>query len=173
MTMVLKTLVLCLTLAASAAHAQDEIEKARMLAESGKPVEALALLDNVIADDQSKAGTVIEARYLRGIVLLGEGETSEAKNAFAGLLSEYPELPEPYNNLAAIYAAEGDFETARDLLTRVLDRHPNYAVALENLGDLYAKMAIDAYERAREQNPEEILSKKIDAIGALFSARSE
>ena len=169
----LRALVLFLALPIGAAYAQDEVERARVLAESGETAEALELLEEVIVDDESRAITVIEARYIRGIILLGDGQTAEAKSAFAELLREYPELPEPYNNLAAIYAAEGDFETARDLLSRVLDKHPDYAVALENLGDLYAKMAIDAYERARERNPEEFLTQKIEVIGQLFEAPSE
>lgn len=169
----LRALALFLILPIAVANAQDEVEKARMLAESGETAEALELLEDVIVDEESRATTVIEARYMRGIILLGDGQTAEAKSAFAELLREYPELPEPYNNLAAIYAAEGEFETARDLLSRVLQKHPDYAVALENLGDLYAKMAIDAYERAREQNPEEFLTEKIEVIGQLFEPRSE
>jgi len=169
----LRALALFLILPIAVANAQDEVEKARMLAESGETAEALALLEDVIVDKESRATTVIEARYMRGIILLGDGQTAEAKSAFAELLREYPELPEPYNNLAAIYAAEGEFEKARDLLSRVLEKHPDYAVALENLGDLYAKMAIDAYERAREQNPEEFLTEKIEVIGQLFEPRSE
>lgn len=156
-----------------AAVAEEEVENARQLAESGETAEALTLLEDVILDDNAEAGTVIEARYLRGIILLSDGQSEEAKIAFAELLREYPELPEPYNNLAAIYAAEGEFDKARDLLSRVLEKHPNYAVALENLGDLYAKMAIDAYERARERNPEEILTMKIEVIGQLFEPPSE
>ncbi len=165
---------LSLALIFGTAQAETDIEAARRLAESGRVAEAIERLEQIIAEKQGDARITVEARYLRGILSLGEGETAAAKEVFSSLIRDYPELPEPYNNLAAIYAAEGDFDAARSLLTRVLDRYPTYAVALENLGDLYAKMAVDAYRRAREADPEEkLLSEKIDVIGRLFEPQNE
>ena len=69
---------------------------------------------------------------------------------FTELTEAYPELPEPYNNLAVLYANQNNFEKARNALEMVIRTHPSYATAHENLGDIYAKMASKAYDRALE-----------------------
>jgi len=66
---------------------------------------------------------------------------------------DFPELPEPYNNLAVLYASEGQLDSARAALEMALAAAPNYATALENLGDVYLQMAADAYQRAAKLDP--------------------
>src|SRR3972149_4567020 len=63
-------------------------------------------------------------------------------------LPAFPALPEPYNNLAVIYAAQGQYEKARAALEQSIRTHPSYATAYENLGDVYAKLASQAYDKA-------------------------
>ena len=72
----------------------------------------------------------------------------EATGVFLKLTEEAPELPEPYNNLAVIYAQQKQYDKAKAALEMAIRTHPSYAVAHENLGDLYAKMARQAYDRA-------------------------
>ena len=62
--------------------------------------------------------------------------------------SDYPDLPEPYNNLAVIYASQGQYDKARGALEQSIRTHPSYATAYENLGDVYAKLASQAYDKA-------------------------
>ena len=69
------------------------------------------------------------------------------------MTEEFPELPEPYNNLAALYAARGDFEKARAALDGALRANPGFAVAHENLGDVYAQLARLSYQRALKLDP--------------------
>ena len=57
------------------------------------------------------------------------------------MLGDYPELPEPHNNLAVLYAQKGDYELARDELEAAIGAAPDYAIAYENLGDIYARLA--------------------------------
>ena len=63
------------------------------------------------------------------------------------MLADFPELPEPRNNLAVLYAQQGDYALARDELERAIQTAPDYAVAHENLGDVYARMAEVEYQR--------------------------
>jgi tetratricopeptide (TPR) repeat protein len=94
----------------------------------------------------------IQARFLQGLVLLREGRIKRATAVFETITQEYPDLPESYNNLAVLYAAQGQYEKARDILLAAMHTHPSYAKVHENLGGVYAKMASLAYDRALERN---------------------
>jgi tetratricopeptide (TPR) repeat protein len=85
---------------------------------------------------------------MRGVILAEQGKTVEAAIVFERLTQEFPELPEPYNNLAVIHAAQGRYESAYRLLQQALVAQPDYATAYENLGDLYLSMAEQAYGKA-------------------------
>ena len=82
------------------------------------------------------------------MLLTEQKKTAEAIEVFTGLTQEYPELPEPYNNLAVLYASQGEYEKARGALELAIRTHPNYATAHENLGDVYAQLAGRSYDRA-------------------------
>ena len=71
-------------------------------------------------------------------------------DVFESLVADFPELPEPLNNLAVLYAADGRYELARTTLQRAIAAQPNYVTAYENLGDLYVAMAADNYQRASQ-----------------------
>jgi tetratricopeptide (TPR) repeat protein len=89
-----------------------------------------------------------QARFHTGLVLTEQGKTAEAIKVFSALTDDYPDLPEPYNNLAVLYAGQGQYDKAKQLLEKAISTHPSYATAHENLGDIYAKMASQAYDRA-------------------------
>jgi tetratricopeptide (TPR) repeat protein len=89
-----------------------------------------------------------QARFLKGLILADQGKTNDAIAVFTGLTEDYPELPEPYNNLAVLYASQSKYEAAKNALEMAIRTHPSYATAHENLGDLYAKMASLAYDKA-------------------------
>lgn len=105
---------------------------------------ALSTLDNFLKDSPQDA----DARFTRGLVLTKLNKTDDAIKVFAGLTKDYPQLPEPYNNLAVLYAQKGQYDKARDALEAALATHPSYATASENLGDVYAALAGKAYNRA-------------------------
>jgi tetratricopeptide (TPR) repeat protein len=77
----------------------------------------------------------------------------EAIALFQKLSDDYPDLAEPYNNLAALYAAAGDYAKARATLEQALRMNPGYATAHENLGDVYAALAAQSYARALKLDP--------------------
>jgi tetratricopeptide (TPR) repeat protein len=82
------------------------------------------------------------------LILTEQGKSKDAIEIFTQLTKDYPELPEPYNNLAVIYASQGQYDKARAALEQSIRTHPSYATAYENLGDVYAKLASQAYDKA-------------------------
>jgi len=118
-------------------------EVARLIREA-QYAPALAKLDSVLATDAKNP----QARFLKGVVQTDEAETDAAIATFQALTEDYPELPEPYNNLAVIWAQRGEYDKARKALELALTTRPDYAIAHENLGDIYSRMASAEYDRA-------------------------
>ena len=77
------------------------------------------------------------------------GKNQDAIKELQSLIQEFPELPEPYNNLGVLLAAQGNYEAAAEALLTALQARPNYKVALQNLGDLYTALAQQAYFKAK------------------------
>jgi tetratricopeptide (TPR) repeat protein len=138
-------LALCAALffAASPARA-DDLQDAAKLLKAGQHSQALERVNRVLSSKPRDA----QARFLKGLIFTDQGNTKEAIEIFTRLTQDYPELPEPYNNLAVIYAAQGQYERARTSLEQSIRTHPSYATAYENLGDVYAKLASQAYDKA-------------------------
>ncbi len=133
-------LLLCASLVAHA----DDIEDANRLFKQGQRSQALDKVNDYLASKPKDA----QARFLKGLILTEQGKTADAIKIFSALTDDYPDLPEPYNNLAVLYASQGQYDKAKLLLEMAISTHPSYATAHENLGDIYAKMASQAYDRA-------------------------
>lgn len=106
---------------------------------------ALTQLDARIASNPRDA----QAKFKRATVLAHLNRDDEAIAAFTELTQIYPELPEPYNNLAALFAKQGNLIEARTALETAVKVNPSYGLALENLGDVYLRMASESYRRAQ------------------------
>jgi tetratricopeptide (TPR) repeat protein len=86
--------------------------------------------------------------------MLGDAKrTDEAIALFRKLSEDYPDLAEPYNNLAVLYAGSGNYAKARATLEQALRTNPSYATAHENLGDVQAALAAQSYARALKLDP--------------------
>ena len=85
---------------------------------------------------------------MKGVALADSGKTDAAISLYLGLLADFPELPEVRNNLAVLYAQKGNYAGARDELEAALLAAPDYTIAYENLGDVYARLAGVNYEKA-------------------------
>ncbi len=146
----------CLALApfVTAAAVPAELQS---LIQQGEYEKALRQLDVLVSDNPQDA----EARFTRGLVMVQLNRTDDAIRVFTDLTRDYPQLPEPYNNLAVLYAQKGDYEQARAALEAALATHPSYATAHENLGDIYAALAGAAYNRALllDQNNQGVRNK--------------
>ena len=131
--------------AAGAANAQaDDVQEASKLLKSGQHQQALERVNKALAAKPKDA----QARFLKGLIFAEQGNTKDATEVFLQLTKDYPDLPEPYNNLAVIYASQGQYDKARSSLEQSIRTHPSYATAYENLGDVYAKLASRAYDKA-------------------------
>lgn len=157
-------LLACLALATSALHAQTAptpltlteeprdpttLQQVQTLVRNGQPAAALAKADEALRANPKDA----QMRFVRATVLADLGRTAEARAAFEQLSEDFPELAEPYNNLAVLAAAEGRLARAQELLRAALEANPKFATAYENLGDLYLRMAAEAYEQAGKLAP--------------------
>ena len=125
------------------ARADDRSEAQRLLA-TGQDAQALALIEQALAARPRDA----QWRFLEGVALARTGRANEAIAVFVALNEDFPELAEPYNNLAVLYAAQGDLDKARTALEAAVRSNPSYATAHENLGDVYLRLAERAYGRA-------------------------
>lgn len=137
--------VVTCALLASAPVLADEIEEINQQYRQGELAAALDRANRFLATHPQDA----QARFLKGLILADQGKADDAIAVFTGLTEDYPELPEPYNNLAVIYASQNKYDAARYALEMAIRVHPGYATAHENLGDIYAKMASVAYEKAQ------------------------
>ncbi|HUP29536.1 MAG TPA: tetratricopeptide repeat protein [Usitatibacter sp.] len=136
----------CFGLAVAGAWAApaDDLREAQKLYGQGKVAPALEKVDVFLrAQPRDPQG-----RFLKGLLLTEQKRTPEAIQVFTGLTEDFPELPEPYNNLAVLYASQGNYEKAKSALELAIHTHPSYATAHENLGDIYAQLASRAYDRA-------------------------
>ena len=133
----------CIVLAAPPVLA-DEVQEINQQFRSGNLTGALTRANAYLAKNPKDAQT----RFLKGLILADQGKTNDAIAVFTGLTEDYPELPEPYNNLAVLYASQNKYAAAKNALEMAIRTHPSYATAHENLGDIYAKMASIAYDKA-------------------------
>lgn len=122
----------------------DDVQDAQKLLKAGQSQQALERVNHALAANPKDP----QARFLKGLIYTEQGKQSEAIEIFLKLTQDYPNLPEPYNNLAVIYASQGQYEKAREALEQSIRTHPSYATAYENLGDVYAKLASQAYGKA-------------------------
>lgn len=139
----LQCLLLLASLGLGMAHA-DIYADVLQLQRNGKSAQAMETAQRHIAANPNDP----QMRFLLGTIQSDTGDTAQALQSFEKLTQEYPELPEPYNNLAVLLAARGDYDKARQALETAVRTNPNYAIAHENLGDIYAKLASLAYERS-------------------------
>lgn len=125
------------------------LEEVQKLIAVGRSKQALERADQYLAKNPRNA----QMRFVRGVILADMNDSAAARGVFQQLIEDFPELPEPYNNLAVLYAADGQLDRARAALEMALLARPDYATAHENMGDVYLQMAADAYQRAASLQP--------------------
>jgi tetratricopeptide (TPR) repeat protein len=138
-----RLLVLAASLTVAAAQA-DDYSDVRQLLRAGRLAEAQAKVDKHLAAKPRDP----QMRYFKGLIQRESGQQAEALTTFTALTEDFPELPEPYNSLAVIHAAQGDYDKARAALELAIRANPGYATAHENLGDIYVRLASQSYCRA-------------------------
>ena len=154
----------CFAAASIPVHA-DELQDIQTLVKQGNYPQALDRTNTYLASRPKDA----QGRFLKGVILTEQNKTAEAIKVFTALTEDYPELPEPYNNLAVLYASQQQYDKARLALETAIQTHPSYATAHENLGDIYAKMASQAYDRALQLDKSNTAAQtKLSLIKEIF-----
>ena len=162
----LRVLLLITSLATTAAYADDYADVNRLV-RAGQLPEALTKADQYLAGKPRDP----QMRFIKGVIQTEAGKPAEAISTFTKITEDYPELPEPYNNLAVLYAGQSQFDKARAALEMAIRTNPSYATAHENLGDVYAKLASQAYSKALQlDNTNPGVQPKLALIRTLFSA---
>jgi tetratricopeptide (TPR) repeat protein len=128
----------------SPARADETLADVQALMKAGKLPQALERVDRYIAAQPKDA----QGPFTKGLILSEMGRPQEAILLFSKLTETFPELPEPYNNLGVLYAQQKRYDEAQAALETAIRADPNYAVAHENLGDIYARLAGQAYGKA-------------------------
>lgn len=144
----------------------DDYAYVHRLMQAGQAADALRRADTYLSTKPRDP----QMRFMRGVILSETGRTADATEVFTTLTREYPELPEPYNNLAVLQARQGQYLQARDTLEMAIRLHPGYAAAHQNLGDVYAQLASQSYQRALELDKNQPgLRTKLEALQGLMS----
>ncbi len=111
-----------------------------------------------------------QLKFKRAVIYERAGQTTRAKALLEDFIASYPEIVEPYNNLAAIYASEGNINRALSLLNQAVTINPGFALGHENLGDLYLQKAISHYKNAvRAQPANNRMNRKLKAAESLIN----
>jgi tetratricopeptide (TPR) repeat protein len=158
-----------LVLAAGSAQADDYADVSRLI-RAGQYPEAQAKADQYLAGKPRDP----QMRFLKGVIQSESGKPAEAITTFTQITQDYPELPEPYNNLAVLYAGQSQFDKARASLEMAIRTNPSYATAHENLGDVYARLASQAYSKALQLDGANAgVQPKLALIRTLFTAEQK
>ncbi|MDD4962288.1 MAG: tetratricopeptide repeat protein [Gallionella sp.] len=154
-----------LLLSASVSVYADPIQEANKLFKQGDSAQALDKIEQFLVEKPKSA----PAQFLKGLILTEQNKTEEAIKVFTALNEDFPELPEPYNNLAVLYAGQGQYEKAKTALEMAIHAHPSYVTAHENLGDIYAKLASQSYDRVLQLDHNNAAAKsKLATLQGLF-----
>lgn len=146
----------------------DENDEVARLYQQGNLVKALEQANAYLALKPKDP----QMRFHKALILTEQKKTADAIKVFSSLSEDYPDLPEPYNNLAVLYASQGQYDKARGALEAAIRTHPSYSTAHENLGDIYAKMASQAYGKALQLDKGNAAAQtKLAMIKDLFTNR--
>jgi tetratricopeptide (TPR) repeat protein len=164
----IRLLALLVGMVCAMAHA-DEYSEVSQMVRAGKLPEALTRADQYLSTQPKDP----QMRFIKGVIQRDSGKTAEAIATFTKLTEDFPELPEPYNNLAVLYAGQNQFDKARAALEMAIRTNPSYATAHENLGDIYAKLASQAYNKALQLDTgNAVVPSKLALIREIFSKSS-
>ncbi len=162
----LRALAIGLAIGFAAPAFADNLPEVQRLIKQGQFPQALEKVDAYLSSRPKDA----QGRFLKGLIFTELNRPADAIGVFTKLTEDYPELPEPYNNLAVLYAQQKQYDKARTSLEMAIRTHPSYAIAYENLGDIYAKLASQAYDKALQlDNANSATQNKLALIRDLIS----
>jgi tetratricopeptide (TPR) repeat protein len=147
----------------------SDFQEATALFRSGQYDRALDRVDAWLKPRPKDA----RGRFLRGMILTQQKKLDDAERVYTDLTQDFPELPEPYNNLAVIYAERGDLNRARSQLEAALRANPKFTAAHENLGDIHTRLAAASYEQVLKLDAgNKGVADKLKAVNDLIPPRA-
>lgn len=152
----------------------ESTRRIEALLQRGRTQEALVEVEQLVAQDakRSSPGTDVQLMFMHARVLTEVNRSNEAEAIYQKMTMRFPELPEPWNNLAVIYVKRGELEQARRALEMAIMINPKYAFALSNLGDVELSIALRSYKTAAAAGAPGIRAK-ILGLEALIQANAE
>ncbi len=125
----------------------DRIEQ---MINQGRADEALVVIEkrNAQRENSSTLGEDVQLMFLHARALAAVGQENEAEQIYRNMTITYPELPEPWNNLASIYIKKKQLDRAHDALSMALTAFPEYALARYNLGQVQLMQAYESFTQA-------------------------
>jgi tetratricopeptide (TPR) repeat protein len=142
-------IILCL-LVTGTALAAASMQQMQQLISQERFVDAVSTGEQLLSQNPRHS----QARFLTAYAYQMSAQTDRAISLYQGLIEDNPQLPEPRNNLAMIYLARGDYDRASQLLVEALNTRSSYAIAYENLSQVYKGLASEAYRRAVSESSE-------------------
>lgn len=160
----LPTLLLLAALAWMPARA-DDLASAQRLWLAGQKTQAVDQVEQALA----RAPDDLQLRFALGVMRMELGDRAKAMSIFTRLTQDFPDLADPFNNLAVLHAAAGELDEAKAALEQALRLQPEHAQAQENLGDVLMRLALRAYQHAQKAAvaPSDALADKINRTLAL------
>ncbi len=160
----LVTVFLLSGLAVTSLHAATDRAALQQALAAGNYAAALSAVETRLAAKPADP----ELQFIKGLTLTMLNRLDDASEVFLRLTQQYPQLPEPANNLAVIQARQGQYAAAQSTLQTLLERHPRYAAAHENLGDVLTAQAESQYRRALDLGASDAtLRGKLDILQSL------
>jgi tetratricopeptide (TPR) repeat protein len=142
-------LLLVASLGAAPTARADDLGDVQRLYHTGHAAAAMQRADEFLGTHPKDA----PMRFVKGVMLAEAKRDAEAIALFQKISEDYPDLAEPYNNLAVLYAGAGDYTKAQATLELAVRTNPGYGTAHENLGDVHAALAAQSYARALKLDP--------------------
>ncbi len=131
-------------MAYSAGLTATDVERLHTIVQKGEHTQALELIASLSSELQQR----LDIQFYRATSLAGMGKNGEAITAFERLISQAPQHPEFYNNLAMLLVKEGKILEAQQILELGLRSDKRYAVLYNNLTRLFETMARRSYAKA-------------------------
>lgn len=109
--------------------------KIEALINAGDIQEALVMIQTrqAVLATNTAPGTDVQLMFQHARALALSGQPQAAKDIYLALTDRFPELIQPWNNLAVLYASEGDLVKAEEALQMALMGDPNNNHAKYNL----------------------------------------
>lgn len=143
-------------------------DRISQMLDQGRNQEALEAIEKRRAQlaRQNTLGADVQLLFLHGRALSALGRRAEAIAVYQDMTTLYPELPEPWNNLAAEYVKQGRLELARDALSMALAANPGYAAAQANMGEVQLMLARQSFQEAARMGAQgaKARAQKADAL---------